>query len=106
MDLDEFAIRVIASLLIKRRLCRTGADHGVGALAENCANASGRHNDGIGRERAHLHRTQVHGANSAADALRVENGRKKFPRFVFGYLTLGLVTPDLLIERIKKLLAS
>src|ERR1700686_3588319 len=106
MYLDEFAVRVIASLLIERRLRRPGANHRVGALTENRTNATGRHDDRVGRKCPDFHRAQIHSANPAADTLRVEHRRKKFPRLVLLDLALGLITPHLLIECVKKLLAG
>ena len=41
MHLDEFAVGVVDALLEERRLRGAGADHGVGALAEDGADAAG-----------------------------------------------------------------
>src|SRR5581483_1217661 len=106
MDLDEFSVGVIATLLIERRLRRSGADHRICALAKDRADATGRDQESVGGEGANFHRTQIHGADSAADTLRVEHGGKKFPRFEFRYFAFGFISANLLIERIKKLLAG
>src|SRR5947209_19947812 len=104
MHLNEFAICVVTSLLVQRRLRRSSAYDGVRALTENCANTAGCHDDRVRRKRSHFHRMQIHRTDATADALRIENSRKKFPGFVFLDLALGLVSPDLLIESVKKLL--
>src|SRR6266403_1802816 len=44
-------------------------------------------------------------ADAAANAVRVEHGRKKLPVLVLLYLAFGFVTADLLVERVEKLLA-
>ena len=104
MHLDKFAVRVIGALLIERRLRRSGTHNRVCGLAEDRAVAAGGNDDGIGRERTHFHRAQVHRADAAADAVSVEHGREELPVLVFLNFAFGLVAPDLLIERIKKLL--
>ena len=82
MNLDELAIRVIAALLIKRRLRRPGADDRVRGLAKDGADAAGRDDNGVGREGLDLHRAQIHGADAAAHAIAVEHRREKFPVLV------------------------
>ena len=82
MHLDHFAVAVGGALLIERALRRAGADHGVGGLAEDGADSAGGHEDGIGREGDDLHRAQVHGADAAADALRIEHGGEELPVLV------------------------
>ncbi len=67
MNLNELAVGVERALLIERRLRRAGADHGIRGLAEDCANAAGGDDDGVGGEGAHLHGVQIHGADAAAD---------------------------------------
>ena len=74
MDLYEFAVRVKRTLLVKRRLRRTRANHGVRRLSENSADAAGANDDGIGWEGTHFHVAQVHGANTAANAVAIEHG--------------------------------
>ena len=106
MDLNELAVGVIAALLIKRRLRRPGADHRIRGLAEDRANAAGGNDDRVGREGAHFHRAQIHGADAAADFLPVEHGRQKLPVLVLLNFAFGLITPHLLIERIKQLLSG
>src|SRR5207248_5560951 len=106
MHLNEFAIGVVASLLVERRLGRPGADNRVCTLSENRANAAGGHDDGVGWKRAHFHRTQIHSTDAAAGALRINYGGEKFPGFVFRYFAFGFVTPHLFIKGIKKLLAG
>src|SRR6266446_1609307 len=106
MNLNELAVRVVTALLIERGLCRSGAHNRVGGLAEDGANAAGCDDDGIGREGAHFHRSQIHRADAAANAVRVEHGRKKLPVLVLLYLAFGFVTADLLVESIEKLLAG
>src|ERR1700724_3528183 len=106
MYLYEFAVGVIASLLVESRLRGTRAAHRVGAPAKNRPHPAGRHDDRVGRKCANFHRAQIHGADPAADALRVKHRRKKFPRLVLLDLAFGLVTPHLLIKGVKKLLAG
>src|SRR5713226_6719984 len=105
MHLDELAVRVVAALLIERRLCRPSADHGVRRLPKDGANSTSRDDDRIRREGAYLHRTQVHRADATTDAVAVEHGGQKLPVLVLPDLAFGLVAPHLLIERVKKLLA-
>ena len=69
MHLDEFAIGVIRALLEHGRLRGTGADHGVGALAENGADAAGGEDNRVGREGAQLHGAQIERRDAAAIAL-------------------------------------
>src|SRR6478752_2041142 len=104
MDLNELSVGVEATLLIQGRLRRSGADHGVSGLAEDRANAAGGDNDRVSREGADFHGAQVHGADPATDFLSVEHGREELPVLVFLYFSFRLVAPDLLIERIEKLL--
>src|SRR6266446_4836508 len=106
MNLNELAVRVVTALLIESRLRRSRAHHRVGGLAEDGANAAGCDDDGVGREGAHFHRSQIHRADAAANAVRVEHGRKKLPVLVLLYLAFGFVTADLLVESIEKLLAG
>ena len=106
MHLDELAVGVVRALLIQRRLRRSGADDRVGGLAEDGADAAGRHDDGFGREGVHLHAAQVHGADAAADALIVDDTREELPRLVLGDLAFGFVAAHLLVERVQQLLAG
>src|SRR5271169_3717898 len=105
MHLNELAVGVKAALLIKSRLRRTRTYNRVGRLAKDGANTAGRNDDGIGGEGANFHSAQVHGADSAADAVSVEHGGEKFPMLVFLYLAFGFVAADLFIQCIKQLLA-
>src|SRR5215475_12684362 len=106
MHLNELAIRVIASLLIERRLRRSCANDRIRALSEDRADPSGCHDDCVGREGTDLHGPQIHRANSSTDALRVEDGGEKFPGLVFRYFAFGLIASHLLIESVKKLLTG
>src|SRR4029077_17929879 len=106
MNLDELAVRVVAALLIKRGLRRSGTHYRICRLAEDRAYASGRNDDGVGRESAHFHRSQIHRADTAADVGSVEHGRKKFPVLVLLYFAFGLIAADLLVESVEKLLAG
>src|SRR5579872_814379 len=106
MYLDEFAVRVIAALLIERRLRRTRADDGVGRLAEDRPDAAGRDNESVGREGANLHAAQVHRADAAADFIAVEHRRQKFPVLELLYFSFGFIPPHLFVECVKKLLTS
>src|SRR5581483_3588387 len=63
MNLNELAVGVEAALLVERRLCRPGANHGVRRLAKDRSNAPGRDDDRVSRERPHFHRAQVHRAD-------------------------------------------
>ena len=105
MDLNELAVGVIASLLIQRRLRRTGADDRVRGPAENGAVAAGGHDDGVGREGADFHGAQIHGANAATDAVGIEHGGEKFPVLELADFAFGLVAAHLFIERVEQLLA-
>src|SRR5262249_16090122 len=104
MNLDELSIRVVATLLVERRLRRSGANHGVGGFAEDRTDSARADDDCGSWESADLHGTQVHGANAAADVPRVNHWGKKFPTFVLLYFAFRLVTPNLLSQRIEKLL--
>src|SRR5215472_7696640 len=104
MNLDELAVGVVAALLVKRRLRRSGADYGIRRLAEDGANAAGGHDESVPRKSAYLHGAQVHGADTAADPVAVEHGAQKLPSLVLRNAAFGFVTADLLIERIGKLL--
>src|SRR4051794_588167 len=73
MHLDEFAIGVIRALLEHGRLRGTGADHGIGALAEDGADAAGGKNHRIGREGAKLHGTQIERRDAAAIAFAIDD---------------------------------
>ena len=106
MHLNELAVGVIASLLIERRLRRTGADHRIRGPAEDGAVAAGGDDDGVGGEGANFHGAQIHGANAAADSVGIEHGGEKFPVLEFADLAFGLVAAHLLIERVEKLLAG
>ena len=107
MHLNEFAVRVIAALLIQRRLRRPGADHRIRDFAKDCANAAGGDNDRV--------RLETCGPPSNAGPWRKCRGRcrcesmhggKKFPSLVFLDLAFGFVAPHLLVERVEKLLAG
>ncbi len=104
MNLDQLAVGVVHALLEDGRLRRAGADHGVGALAEDGADAAGRQDDGVSWEGAQLHGAQVQGGDAAADALGVENGGEELPALVLLDLAFGLVAAHLLIERVEQLL--
>ena len=104
MYLDELAVSVVRALLIESRLRRSRADDRVGGLAEDCSNAAGGDDNRLGGEGDHVHAAQVHGANSAADALLVDHRGEKLPAFVLGDLTFRLVAAHLLIERVQQLL--
>src|SRR5271167_767188 len=106
MHLDELAIRVVRALLINSRLCRAGADHRVGALAEDGPDTAGSENDRVGREGADLHGPQVHCTDAAAELAAVEHGGEKLPAFILLHLAFGLIAADLLVERVEKLLAG
>src|SRR5262249_27033340 len=62
--------------------------------------------DGIGREGTDLHGPQIHGADAATDAIRIEHRAQKFPVLIFLDATFRLVAPDLLIESVEKLLSG
>src|SRR5208337_1414964 len=100
MHLDEFAIGVVRTLLIQSRLCRSGADHRVGGLAEDGAVTSGRHDHRFCREGVDGHAVQIHGADSLAGALIVDDGREELPGLVLGDFALRLVAPYLLVESV------
>ncbi len=106
MHLNEFAIRVVAALLIESGLRRAGTNHGIRRLAEDCSDAAGGDDDRVGREGANFHAAQIHGADAAADAVSVEHGGQKFPVLVLLYFAFGFVAANLFVERIEKLLAS
>ena len=106
MNLDELAVRVKRSLLIDRALRRSGANHRVRGLPENHAIAARGDDHRVGREAAHFHRAQIHGADAAANLVSVQNGREKFPVLELSDLALGLVAAYLLVEGIEKLLAG
>ncbi len=104
MHLDEFAVRVIDALLQQRRLRRTGADDGVRRSTKNSTDAAGTKNDRVGWKRLHFHGAQIHRANAAPDSRVVDYGGQKRPAFSLGHAAFRLMTANLLVERIKKLL--
>ena len=106
MDLNELSVSVVSALLIERGLRRSGADNGIGGLAEDGAAAAGGDDDGVGGEGADFHSAEVHGADAARDAASVEHGGKKLPVLVLIYFAFGLVAADLLVESVEKLLAG
>src|SRR6478672_4205418 len=105
MNLNKFAVSVIAALLVKRGLRRSGADNGVGRFTKNCANDAGGHDDGVGREGANFHAAQVQSADASAHAICVKDRAQDRPMLVFGDAALCFITANLLVQRIKKLLA-
>src|SRR5579863_10031001 len=106
MDLDEFAIGIIDALLKDRRLRRTCADYGVGALAEDGADAPGGQDRRFSREGAEFHRAEIQRRDAARDALRVDDGREKLPALVLLDLAFRLIAAHLLIESVEELLAG
>src|SRR5579872_1387066 len=106
MHLNKLTIRVEASLLIKRRLRRTRADHRVRRLAEDCAYAAGTNDDRVGRKRADFHGPQIHGTHTTASAVAIKHSRQKLPMLVLLNLALALVPADLLIKRVEELLSG
>ena len=106
MNLNELTIRVVNALLKKRGLRRAGANHGIRGAAENRADASGAEYCRVARKRADLHRLQIHDADAAANAAVIKNRGQKSPALEFPNFILGLETADLLVERVKQLLAG
>src|SRR5690349_341369 len=104
MDLDEFAVSIEAALLVERGLRGAGADHRIGRLAEDRADAACGHNDGISGEGADLHGAKIDSTNATAGAIPIEHRAQKFPVLIFGDLAFRLVAAHLLIERVKQLL--
>ena len=104
MHLDEFAVRVMRTLLIQRRLGRSGADDRVCGFSEDRSDAARGHNHSVGREGADLHRAQIQGADSATDALGIENGGKELPGFKLADAAFRFVSAYLLVERVQQLL--
>src|SRR5580693_8774145 len=105
MHLNKLAIRVVASLLIQRGLRRPGTDYGICGLAEDGAASAGGNNNGVGGEGSDFHRSQIHRANTATDAVSIEHGGEKFPVLVLFHFTFRFVASDLLVECVEKLLA-
>ena len=106
MHLNKFAIGIVAALLIKSGLRRTCTYNRIGGLAEDRAIAAGGDDDCIGRECTYFHAAQVHGADAAAHAASVEHRGEKFPVLEFLHLAFGFIAANLLVERVKKLLAG
>src|SRR5271157_511145 len=106
MHLNEFAVGVVAALLIESRLRRTCTYNRICGLAEDRPNAARADDDGIGREGAHFHRAQIHGADAAAHALFVEHRREELAVLVLLDLAFGLIAPDLFVKSVKQLLAG
>jgi hypothetical protein len=104
MNLNELAVGVSDALLEDGRLCRAGANHGVGALAEDGPDATRRQNNCIRRERTQLHGAQVEGGDAAGDALGIDHRGEKLPALVLLHLAFGFVAADLLVERVEQLL--
>ena len=101
MDLNEFAVRIVHTLLKQRRLCRARAHHGVRRAPKNRADAPRAENHRVCRERFHFHRAQIHRADAAADTRVIQNCRQKGKAFVLFDFAFGFVAPHLLIERIE-----
>src|SRR6266702_833757 len=89
MHLDHFTVSIGGTLLIERALGRSGADDGIGGLAEDGAYSAGGHDDGVAGEGYNVHRAQIHGADAAADILRIEHGGEELPVLVLLYLAFG-----------------
>src|SRR5271157_639967 len=106
MDLNELAVRVVASLLVERGLCRSRADDGICGLSEDGAAAAGGDDDGVGGKGANLHGAQIHGADAASNTLSIKNGGEKFPMLVLLHLAFGFVAPNLLVECVQELLSG
>src|SRR5438477_4076046 len=106
MNLDKFAIGVIAPLLVKRRLRRSRTNYRVGGPSKDRSDTAGRHDGCIRRKRTHFHRSQIHRANAPADPIGIEYGREKFPVLELFDLAFRLVVAHLLVERIEKLLSG
>src|SRR5690242_177447 len=104
MDLDEFPVGVIHTLLKERRLRRTGAHHGIRRLPENRADAAGAEDHRIRRKSFHFHGAQIHGADAAANAGIVDYRGKKSKTFEFFDFAFGFMAAHLLIERVQQLL--
>src|ERR1019366_2084340 len=106
MHLNKLAVRVIAALLIERRLRRSRAHHRIGGLAEDGATSARRDDDGVGGEGANLHGAQIHRADAATNVVSVEHSREKLPVLVLLHLAFGFVAAYLLVEGVEKLLAG
>src|SRR5205807_7878538 len=104
MYLDELAIGVIATLLVKGRLRRSRAHYRVRGFAEDRANTTGGDNDRVGRKDANFHGAQIHGADAPADAVAVNHCGEEFAMLVLGDFAFRFVSAHLLIERIQELL--
>ena len=104
VNLNKLAVSVEAPLLIKRRLRRSRTNHRIRRLAKDRADSAGRNNDCVGRERAHLHRAQIHRAYPATHPVPIQHRRQEFPVLVLLNLAFRLVSPDLLVQRIEQLL--
>src|SRR5438552_5730233 len=104
MHRDEFAVSVVTALLIKRRLRRAGADHGICRLAKDCADSTGGNDHRVRWKSPHLHGVQVYGADAAAYPTPIEHGGEKFPVLVLGDPAFRFEAAHLLIERIQELL--
>src|SRR5215469_9610641 len=106
MHLDEFAVRVVATLLVERVLGGAGAHNRVCGFAEDRANAAGGDDDGVGGKGADFHAAEGHRADAAAAAFAVQHCGENLPVLVFLYFAFGFVTTNLLVERVEKLLAG
>src|SRR5206468_1322177 len=81
-------------------------DDRIRRLAKDCAIAAGGNDHPLGRESLNLHGPKIHGANSAAVAISVEDARQKFPAFVFVYFPFRFKAADLFVESVQKLLSG
>ena len=106
VNLDEFSVGVIDALLKESGLRGTGANDGVGGLAEDGANAAGAEDGGVGGEGFDFHGAEIHGGNATGDAGIIDDRGEEGIAFVFFDLALGFVAADLLIESVEKLLAG
>jgi hypothetical protein len=106
MHLNELTIGVVRTLLVEGRLRRAGADDRIRRFAEDRANAAGANDERIRRENTHFHGAQIHGADTAANAVAIEHRREELPGLVLFDLALGFMPPHLFIERVKQLLSG
>ncbi|MNI28010.1 hypothetical protein D3C73_817710 [compost metagenome] len=106
MDLNEFTVGVMHSLLVYSAGSRSGVDDRVRCFAKNNAGTAARQNHRIRREGLNLHRLEILGTDAAAYAFIIQDHREEFPVLAFGDQAFGFPAAHLLIQRIQQLLAG
>ena len=105
VELDKFCIRVFCPLLEEYGVYRPHIDKTVRCLPINIARPAGAVDDRVRFIKMYPHGYHVYGNDSLCVVVLIGNKRKKLVALIFMYDARGLVLPDLLVQRVKKLLS-